>query len=180
MIVAERLMLRAWREEDRAPFAAMSADPEVMATLGPVMSRAESDATIDRVAALEAEHGYTFWAMERLSDGRFLGWCGAIPGTIGPVAGEVEIGWRLARDAWGQGYASEAAKATVEWCFAQLPCDAVWAITSQGNHRSRAVMGRLGMRYRPECDFLHPKLAEDSPLRPHVAYSLARPERGPL
>ena len=89
---------------------------------------------------------------------------------------EAEIGWRLASDCWGNGYASEAARAAVGWLFANLTDDAAWAITHTGNTRSRAVMERLGMRYRPELDFAHPKLAESDPLRPHVTYSLERDE----
>jgi RimJ/RimL family protein N-acetyltransferase len=170
----ERLALRSWRAEDRAPFAEICADPRVMATLGPVMDRAESDAVLDRVEAREAEQGYTFWALERRSDAALIGWCGVIRGDAGPVAGKAEIGWRLVHDAWGHGYASEAAWASVDWLFGHLPEDAAWAITSAGNSRSRAVMERLGMRYRPELDFDHPRISADDPLCPHVTYAMTR------
>jgi RimJ/RimL family protein N-acetyltransferase len=170
----ERLVLRSWREDDLDSFHAICSDPVVMATLGPCMSRAETAALIGRVAATEAEHGYTFWALERQEDARLIGWCGVIPGKDGPIAGKAEIGWRLASDCWGQGYASEAARASVDWLFANLPDDTAWAITHTGNHRSRAVMERMGMTYRPELDFDHPRLAADSPLLRHVAYSLGR------
>ena len=169
-----RLLLRSWRAEDRDPFAAICADPRVMATLGPVMDRAASDALLDRVEAIDASHGHTFWALERKSDHALIGWCGVIRGDAGPVAGKAEIGWRLAYDAWGFGYASEAARASVDWLFANLPDDAAWAITNTGNSRSRAVMKRLGMRHHPELDFDHPRIAQGEPLRPHVAYSLGR------
>ena len=172
----ERLVLREWRATDRAPFAAICADPRVMATLGPVMDRAASDALLDRVEAAETAHGHTFWALERNSDEALIGWCGVIRGDAGPVAGKAEIGWRLAHAAWGHGYASEAARATTDWLFANLADDAAWAITHTGNARSRAVMERLGMRYRPELDFAHPRLAADDPLRPHVAYAVTRSE----
>ena len=170
----QRLILRSWRAEDREPFAAMSADPEVMATLSPVMSRAEADALVDRVAAKEVDDGYTFWALERRSDARFIGWCGVIRGDMAPVDGKAEIGWRLARSAWGYGYATEAARGTLDWLFANLADDAALAITHTGNHRSRAVMERLGMVYRPDLDFAHPRLGEANALRPHVTYELAR------
>ena len=176
VIETERLVLRSWRAEDRAPFAAISADPRVMTTLGPVMDRAASDALLDRVEAAEAAHGYTFWALERKCDAALIGWCGVIRGDAGPVAGKAEIGWRLAHAAWGHGYASEAARATVDWLFAHLPDDAAWAIASSANSRSRAVMERLGMRYHPELDFDHPRIAEDGPLRPHVTYAVTRSE----
>ncbi len=170
----ERLVLRSWRAMDRAPFAAICADPKVMATLGPVLDRTGSDALLGRVEAREAADGHTFWALERRSDGALIGWCGVIRGDAGPVAGMAEIGWRLAFDAWGCGYASEGARATTDWLFANLSDDAAWAITNTGNVRSRAVMERLGMRHHPELDFDHPRIAEGERLRPHVAYSLQR------
>lgn len=145
-----------------------------METLGPVMNRAESDALLNRVASIEAEHGHTFWALERKRDAALIGWCGVIRGNAGPIAGRAEIGWRLAHHAWGHGFATEAARASLEWLFAELPDEAAWAITSIGNQRSRAVMERLGMHYHPEHDFDHPRIAEGDPLRRHVAYSLPR------
>ena len=145
-----------------------------MATLGPVLDSAQTAALIARVAAMEAADGYTFWALERRDDARLIGWCGVIRGSDGPVVGKAEIGWRLASDCWGYGYASEGARAAVAWLFVNLPDDAAWAITHTGNIRSRAVMERLGMRYQPELDFAHPKLAENDPLRPHVTYALSR------
>ena len=171
----ERLVLRSWRAADLDPFAAICADPHVMATLGPVMNRAEAAALMERVTAREAQDGHTFWALERRHDAALIGWCGVIRGSAGPVAGQAEIGWRLARDAWGNGYATEAAQAALDWQFAHLPGAAAWAITHIGNHRSRAVMERLGMRHHPELDFDHPALAAPDPLRPHVAYSLPPP-----
>lgn len=174
-IETARLALRSWRGEDLDPFARMCADPEVMATLGPLMSRDETAALIDRIDAIEQANGYTAWALERRSDGRFLGWCGLIPGTFWPIDGGTEIGWRLAADCWGQGYATEAARATAAWFFANRPDSVLWAITSQGNRRSRAVMERIGMGYRPDLDFDHPKVPQGDPLRPHVTYSLERP-----
>ncbi len=173
-IETERLVLRSWQPEDLVPFAAICADPQVMATLGPVLDRVQTAALIDRVTALETAHGHTFWALERREDAVLIGWCGVIRGTDGPVSGKAEIGWRLARETWGHGYATEAARGALGWLFANLADDAAWAITHTGNTRSRAVMARLGMRYQPEVDFDHPKLAADSPLRPHVTYALSR------
>lgn len=169
-----RLVLRDWRDEDLDPFHAISSDPVVMATLGPLLSRAETAALIDRVRALAAQAGHTFWALERSADRRLIGWCGVIRGTAGPVDGKAEVGWRLASDCWGQGYASEAARASLGWLFANLADDRAWAITHSGNHRSRAVMERLGMQRHPELDFDHPRLDPDDPLRPHVTYSISR------
>jgi RimJ/RimL family protein N-acetyltransferase len=174
MIETDRLILRSWRDADVDPFHAINSDPEVMATLGPVMSRDEVSALIERVRAIELEHGHTFWALERKQDQRLIGWCGAIRGSVGPIVDKPEIGWRMARDCWGAGYVTEAARASVDWLFANRSDPAVWAITNTENHRSRAVMERLGMTYRPELDFDHPKIAAGDPLLRHVTYELAR------
>ncbi|WP_447757354.1 GNAT family N-acetyltransferase [Sphingopyxis fribergensis] len=174
MIETARLVMRSWRDEDIAPFQQICSDPEVMATLGPPLDMAMTQALIELVKAREAEHGHSFWALERREDARLIGWCGVIRGDMGPVADKVEIGWRLARDCWGAGFASEAARGAAGWAFANLPDDEIRAITWRENLRSRAVMERLGMHYCADLDFDHPKLAEDDPLRPHVTYSLSR------
>ncbi len=174
MIATARLRMRSWRDEDVASFQAICADPEVMATLGPVLDIPGTRALIDRVRLQEAENGHTFWALERQGDARLVGWCGIIRGNAGPVDGKAEIGWRLARDCWGAGYATEAARGALDWAFGHLADERVWAITWRGNVRSQAVMERLGMRRHADLDFDHPKLAEGDPLRPHVTYSIAR------
>lgn len=171
----ERLILRDWEAHDLEPFAAMCADTRVMATLGPVMDRASSDALIERVKAIADTHGHTFWALERRHDGMFLGWCGLIRGLDGPIEGKAEIGWRLAYHAWGKGYAREAAQAALAWGFRSLDDDRIWAITAAANQRSWGLMERLGMVRHPDLDFDHPRVAEGSPLKRHVTYSLGRP-----
>jgi len=176
VIETERLLLRGWRETDRAPFRAMAADDEVMRFL-PATSAAEADAAIDRMIATEAEHGHVFWALERKADGAFLGFCGIMPPR--PPLHETEIGWRLARHAWGQGYAREAAQASLAWAWANLEVPAVMAMTVAGNVRSWQLMERLGMTRQPDEDFDHPALAEDDPLRPHIVYRIQRPTEGP-
>ena len=170
----DRLVLRSWRDEDATAFRAINSDPEVMATLGPVMSLDEVAALIVRMEEIEAENGHCFWAMVRRDDNRLIGWCGAIVGSAGPIAGKREIGWRMARDCWGQGLVSEAARATVAWLFTNRADESLWAITTPDNRRSRAVMERLGMAYRPDLDFDHPRLAADDPLLRHVTYELSR------
>lgn len=169
-----RLIMRSWRDADLEPFHAINSDPEVMATLGPVMTRVEVADLIERMRGIEAEHGHCFWALVRRESDQLIGWCGVIRGTVGPVNGKGEFGWRLARAAWGQGYVTEAARAAIEWFFASRADDSVWAITNVGNRRSRAVMERLGMAYRPDLDFDHPRLAADDPLLRHVTYELPR------
>lgn len=174
MIATRRLTMRSWRDQDVAPFQAICSDPEVMATLGSPLDMAQTRALVDRMRGIEADLGHCFWALERQADAQLIGWCGVIRGGVGPVADKAEIGWRLARECWGAGYATEAARGALDWAFANLPDADVRAITWRGNSRSRAVMERLGMQYHPELDFDHPKLAEDDPLRPHVTYSLSR------
>jgi RimJ/RimL family protein N-acetyltransferase len=174
MIETERLVLRPWRAADVDPFHAICSDPLVMVTLGPLMTREQVVTRIGQMQAMQAELGHCFWALERQSDARLLGWCGVIRGTAGPVSGKAELGWRLASDCWGHGYASEAARGAAGWVFANLPEASAWAITSVANRRSRAVMARIGMTYRADLDFDHPGLAADDPLLRHVTYELPR------
>lgn len=176
VIETERLVLRSWRAKDVDDFLVVNSDPEVMATLGPVMDRDQVAETIVRMQGVEAEHGHCFWAMVRREDDRVIGWCGAIRGSAPPIRGMAEIGWRMARYAWGQGYATEAAAATLDWLFANRDDDAAWAITTPANRGSRAVMERLGMTYLPELDFDHPGIAADDPLLRHVTYRIGREE----
>lgn len=175
-IATDRLILRDWQDRDRAPFHAMCRDPLVMATLGPLMSREQSDELVDRLIGFQHEHGYTFWALERRADGRFLGLCGLKPGALNtPIEGAVEIGWRLSSDSWGRGYAREAAQASLDWAWSHLTVPAVMAITAQTNERSWGLMERLGMTRIPELTFEHPQVPHDSPLRPHIVYRADRP-----
>lgn len=177
MITTDRLILRDWCDADRAPFAAMNADPAVREHLGPLQSRAESDATIDRLRALQATHGHSFWAIERRADAACLGFCGLkiAPEGIAGLEGAIEIGWRLERGAWGQGYAREAAQASLAWGWANLGDDRIIAITTPGNLRSWGLMERLGMARRHDLDFAHPALAADDPLSAHITYEIRRP-----
>lgn len=173
----ERLVLRSWRDADRTPFAAMSADPEVMQHLDGVVSRTDSDAIIDRLASVERDQGHTFWAIERRDDAKFLGFCGLRRGGHAdtPVPIELEIGWRLARHAWGRGYAREAAQASIDWGWANQPDDRISAWTVQANSGSWGLMLRLGMVHRPELDFDHPRFADGHRLRRHIVYTIDRP-----
>ncbi len=176
MIATARLLLRDWRDADRAPFAAMSADPEVMRYLAPLQSRAEVDAAVDRMVAHQAARGFCFWAVERCEDGAFLGFCGLkrVDLTATPISGGVEIGWRLRRDAWGAGYAREAAAAALDWGFGNGGLAQIVAMTNHANSRSWGLMERLGMIRRPDLDFDHPGLAAGDPLRPHIVYAIGR------
>ena len=171
-IKTDRLVLRAWRETDRDPFFALNGDPVVMEFL-PVTDRAASDSMVDRMIATQNRDGCCFWAVERKTDGAFLGFCGLMAPRA-PLS-EFEIGWRLNRAAWGHGFASEAARASLAWGWANLDAPSIVAITVPPNHRSRAVMERIGMTYADGEDFEHPGLPAGDPLRRHVLYRVARP-----
>ena len=171
-IGTERLTLRDWREGDFDALFALCNDPAVMRTIGPVLSRQETRTMLDRLQQRREDFGHTFWAVERREDARVIGFCGAIRADVSIIAGELEIGWRFASDCWGQGYATEAARATVGWLAAHRPDEPIYAITAVINTRSRALMERLGMQRRVDMDFEHPKVPDDSPLKSHVTYQL--------
>lgn len=168
----ERLILRDWHLRDVDDFHRVCSDPQVMATLGPVMTHAGTAALVADLQARALDFGHTFWAIERKLDSRVIGFTGLVSGTIIQIAGQLEIGWRLAADCWGQGYAREAAEAALGWAREHRPGEPVIAITARTNTRSRALMQRIGMAYELELDFEHPALTEGDPLRPHVLYSI--------
>ena len=167
MIRTERLVLRQWREADKKPFAALNADPVVMEHFPSTMTRAASDAFADFVIARIAERGWGLWAVE--ADGEFIGFVGLNEPDFMPG---VEIGWRLARDAWGHGYATEAAQAVLEYARDELGLAEVISFTSTTNLRSQRVMERIGMTRDPDGDFDHPRV-DDPRIRRHVLYRLA-------
>ncbi len=170
-----RLRLRFWREEDLSAFAALNADPEVMTWYPKTLDRAESDALAERIQAGLREHGFGLWAVEAPGLAPFLGYVGLIrPRWQAPFTPCVEIGWRLAREHWGCGYATEAARAALAFGFARLGLEEIVSFTVPANRRSRAVMERLGMTRDPLEDFEHPVLPEGHRLRLHVLYRLRR------
>jgi RimJ/RimL family protein N-acetyltransferase len=176
VIETERLILRRWREDDLAPYAAMMADPDVTYWLGGGQSFDEARAHIDLLDLGFERLGFGILAIERKDDGAFVGSAGLFPvGENIPFAPAVEVGWRLARSAWGNGYATEAAHALIEDGFTRAGLAEIVSFTAETNVRSQAVMRRLGMRRDPIRDFEHPKLAVDHPLRPHVVYAMSAP-----
>ncbi len=175
-LLTSRLRLRTWRAEDRDPFAALNADPEVMRYFPEPLDRARSDAMVDRLVAHHDEHGWGLWALEVLDTGRFAGFVGLnpVPESIRAMttgAPTTEVGWRLARWSWGHGYATEAARAAVSHGFDVLGLSEIVSFTAATNLRSRAVMERLGMTRDAADDFEHPAVP-DGPLRSHVLYRL--------
>jgi len=181
LIETARLMLRRWRPEDREPFAAMNGDREVMEFFPSILTRAESDALVERIEAGFTANGFGLWAVEAKESGRLLGFTGlSVPGFEAPFTPAVEVGWRLARSAWGSGYATEAATAALDRGFSAHHLDEVVSFTTEQNIRSRAVMERLGMTRTPDDDFDHPALAGHRLAR-HVLYRIgaARWRAGP-
>jgi ribosomal-protein-alanine N-acetyltransferase len=154
----------------------MNADPEVMQHFPATLTEAESDAFVDRVGATLEERGWGLWAVEELATGRFLGFAGLnVPRFEAHFTPAVEIGWRLRRDAWGSGFATEAARGVLTVAFDDLELPEVVSFTAIPNERSQAVMRRIGMTHDPADDFDHPQLEAGSPLRRHVLHRLRRP-----
>ncbi len=176
MLRTERLVLRPWRDDDLAPFAELNADPRVRAHFPSCLTRAESDASARRIRAEMAARGYGLWAAEVAGGAPFIGFIGlAAPSFVAPFTPCVEIGWRLAHAAWGNGYATEGARAALAFGFETLGLAEIVAMTTPANARSRRVMEKLGMRRDPADDFDHPNLAPGSPARHHVLYRIRAP-----
>jgi RimJ/RimL family protein N-acetyltransferase len=168
-----RLLLRRYCATDVGPFAALNADPIVMECFPTPLTREQAEALMERLETHFDAHGFGFWALEEKSSGEFIGFAGiqhvSFAADFTPA---VEIGWRLRRKSWGQGYASEAARAALQYAFATLNLDRVVTFTAVQNLRSRAVMERLGMLYLRE--FEHPLLPPGDRLRRHVLYDISR------
>lgn len=170
-----RLLLRRWRSDDRAPFAAMNADPRVMEHFPGLMSREASDAAADRFAAHFEQHGFGLWAVEIVGGPPFAGFVGlSIPRFEAAFTPRVEIGWRLAAECWGQGYATEGARSALAFGFETLGLDEIVSFTVPANLRSRRVMEKIGMTYDRQGDFAHPRLPAGHPLSLHVLYRLRK------
>ncbi|HLY35449.1 MAG TPA: GNAT family N-acetyltransferase [Candidatus Limnocylindria bacterium] len=171
----ERLILRQWTAEDREPFAALNADPEAMRYFPATLTRAQSDAMARAVTSVIEQRGWGLWAAEVIGGPRFIGFVGLTePAFEAHFTPAVEVGWRLAREHWGHGYATEAARAAIDFGFHELGLEEIVAMVGTGNLRSRRVAERLGMTRDPVDDFDHPRVP-DGPLRRHVLYRLARP-----
>ena len=171
----ERLLLRRWRDADREPFAAMNADPAVVEHLQGPMSREGSDDFSDRIERHWDEHGWGLWAVEVPEVAPFIGYVGLWPADY-VEPGMVEVGWRLAREHWGHGYATEAARAALEYGFTDVGLAEIVSFTVPQNERSWRVMERIGLVRDPGGDFDHPRV--DPVVHPelvrHVFYRLSR------
>jgi len=171
----DRLLLRRWRKEDREPFAAMNADPAVMEHMQGPLTRERSDAFVDRIEAHWGEHGWGLWAVEVPGTAPFVGYVGLWPADY-VQPGMVEVGWRLARAHWGNGYATEAAHESLRFGFFEVGLDEIVSFTVPQNERSWRVMERIGLVRDPAGDFDHPNV--DAVAYPelvrHVLYRLRR------
>ncbi|MET0071452.1 MAG: GNAT family N-acetyltransferase [Candidatus Thiodiazotropha sp.] len=174
VLETERLLLRQWRDDDYPVFAEVNADPRVMRYFPQTLSRIESDELAERCRDLIAARGWGFWALELKTSGEFIGLVGLnLPQHRLPCSPCTEIGWRLAYEHWGSGYATEAGKRAISYAFHVLLLDEVVAFATVTNRRSRTVMQRLGMTNTGR-NFNHPALAPGHPLSEHVLYSISR------
>src|SRR2546423_7219905 len=157
----DRLLLRQWRDSDREPYAALNADPAVMEHFPAPQTREQSDGLIDRNMPLIDERGWGLWALEVKETGEFIGFTGlSVPSFDAPFMPAVEIGWRLAKGAWGNGYATEAARAALAQGFGPGGLDEIVSFTAIPNVPSQRVMQRIGMVHDEAGDFDHPRIAD--------------------
>ena len=173
MLTTSRLRLRLWRDEDLDPFAALNADPRVREFFPALQTRQESADSIQFIRDHWERRGFGLWAVEVIGGAPFIGFIGlSVPALEAPFMPCVEVGYRLAFEHWGRGYATEGSRAAIEFGFATLGLTEIVAMATAGNARSRRVMEKLGMTRSPEDDFDHPKIASGHPLRRHVLYRL--------
>ena len=172
IVETARLVLRTWQEADIAPFLRHLNTPTVTRWLGGVQAEADFRAMFERIEAAQADNGYCFWIAERKADQEILGFCGLHvtnrPGT--PVDGQTEIGWRLREDAWGKGYAREAAEAALTMGFTRLALERIIAFTVPQNAPSWGLMQRLGMIRARGLDFTDNRLEPD--IADHIVYAI--------
>lgn len=176
ILKTDRLILRPWREEDLAPFAALNSDPRVMEYFPSTLTKEESDRLAKRVMTNLEKKGWGWWAAEVPGISDFIGFIGLNELDSVHFAPAVEVGWRLAYDYWGKGYATEGAKACLEYGFMNLGLNEIVSFTALPNTRSIAVMKKLGLTRNPDDDFDHPKIPEGHPLRRHVLYRISKNE----
>lgn len=179
-IKTERLILRPWCSKDFDPFAKLNADPKVREYFPGLLNRQESDTSINLFSDHIKKFGWGFWAASLIQTGEFIGFIGledvSFVAPFNKLTPVVEIGWRLAFNHWGKGYATEGALASLEYGFNQLDLNEIVSFTTVANQRSRHVMEKIGMHRNFEDDFDHPKLPKDHPLKRHVLYRLKKCE----
>lgn len=176
MLTTARLRLRPWRDEDLEPFAALNADPRVREFFPSLQTRPESAESMRYIDEHFRRHGFGLWAVEVIGTAPFIGFIGlSVPSFDAPFMPCVELGYRIAFEHWGRGYATEGAQAAITFGFATLGLAEIVAMTAVGNERSRRVMERVGMKHNAADDFDHPNIVAGHPLRRHVLYRLTAP-----
>jgi RimJ/RimL family protein N-acetyltransferase len=174
-LVTDRLLLRPWRDEDLDPLAALNGDPETMRYFPAPLDREQSDAFVRRMTQSFAWSGAGMWAVEAPGIAPCIGAVGLLQVSFDAhFTPAVEVGWRLARAHWGQGYATEAGTASLRYAFDDLGLDEVVSFTAVVNRPSQAVMKRLGMRRDPDDDFDHPRISSNHALSRHVLFRISR------
>ena len=171
----QRLKLRQWIASDRKPFSKLNADQQVMEYFSDVLSDTESNALADRIEFLINKNGWGFWAVELKASRAFIGFVGLhSPRVKLPFNPCVEIGWRLAKEHWGNGYATEATQAALYYGFEHLKLDEIVSFTSVVNRPSQAVMRKIHMTNTNE-NFMHPSIPEGNALEEHVLFKITKP-----
>ena len=177
IIKTDRLILRPWCKDDLEPFFQLNADPRVMEFFPSILSREESDSLANRISNKLNDQGWGLWAVAIPGLAEFIGFIGlAEPSFNAHFTPTIEIGWRLSCEFWGRGYATEGAKAALQYGFETQHLNEIVSFTTEKNIPSRRVMEKLGMLHDSKDDFDHPKLSADSELRRHVLYRLNRKE----
>lgn len=180
IIKTERLILRQWCEEDLEPFAQLNADSRVREYFPALLSHQESDSSVKLMSDHIQRCEWGFWAASLIENGEFIGFIGLeevyFKAPFNKLTPAIEIGWRLAFNHWGKGYATEGALAALRYGYMTLNLEEIVSFTAVANQRSRHVMEKIGMQHNIEDDFDHPKLSEGHALRRHVLYHLYRDE----
>jgi len=177
VLTTKRLILRTWQNSDLEPMTAINQDSNVMEYFPGLQNTDQTLQFINRIKQHQDDHGFSLYAIEIKNTGEFIGFAGLlIPSFEAHFTPAVEIGWRLASSHWNKGFATEAAKAVLNFAFTKLNLEKVVSFTVENNLRSRRVMEKIGMHYDPEDDFAHPKLDKTSPLCRHVLYRLTKDE----
>lgn len=178
VLQTKRLILHQWRKDDLEPFAQLNADSRVREYFPGLLSRDESDASVKLMSDHIDRCGWGFWAASLIQTGEFIGFIGLedvyFKAPFNVLTPAVEIGWRLAFNHWGEGYATEGALVALRCGYETLNLEEIVSFTAVANQRSRNVMEKIGMHHDPKDDFDHPKLAEGHPLRRHVLYRLEK------
>ncbi|MBL4836104.1 MAG: GNAT family N-acetyltransferase [Kordiimonadaceae bacterium] len=171
MLTTDRLILRDWRQGDLAPFSVLNADAEVMKFFPSTLTSVQSAESLHRFSKHITQYGFGFWAVELRATGDFIGFIGMqhVPDDM-HLSPAVEIGWRLMKTCWGNGYAPEGARAALAYAYSHLQLEEVVSFTSTTNKASQRVMEKIGMKRDRDEDFEHPKVAPGSSLLPHVLY----------